>query len=199
MNSITVQPVSGIPAAALDSPLRITVLFTDVKHTLTALRSAANLACDLNATIRILYPYAVPYPLSVGHPPVGREFLARQVRTIANGCSIPTQIDVCLCRDAESIVLRLLEPHSIVVLGSKRKWARFLSRNGHYPITAGEPRENFVYSLVRRARRAAAVSVWPFSTAAWRGVFPWLLRRVGSAPLSSNSSTTSRRPHEAAL
>ena len=47
-------------------PLEVVVLFTDVQGTLRALKTAAELARNLNGRIRLLAPQVVPYPLVAG-------------------------------------------------------------------------------------------------------------------------------------
>ena len=132
----------SFPMPLAPSGLRITVLYTTVRPTLTALRHAATLARDLGASIRVLNVRAVPYPLPLDRPPVDHETLARNFRTIAEGQAIPTRVEVCYGRDVVESLLHSLSPNSIVLIGEKlrwwpsreRRWAKLLSRHGHHIV-----------------------------------------------------------------
>jgi hypothetical protein len=124
--------------------LTVTVLFTDVPHTLTAVRQAASLGSSLNASLRILMPVIVPYPLALSEPPVDCRILHGRLRTVAEGADIPTRIDVVYCRDRAEAAEKCLEPHSVVVVCWRKRWlfdsnaglVKRLSRRGHHVITA---------------------------------------------------------------
>ena len=140
------KPTSGYHAPPAQAALEITVLYTRVGSTLTALRRAASLARGLGASIRILNVRTVPYPLPLDHPPADREVLSRNISTLADGLSIPTRIEICFGRDAKDSLLQSLSPRSIVLVGSRsrwwptreRKWAKHLSRHGHQVIFVSE-------------------------------------------------------------
>jgi len=137
---IQTKPSYCSPAEIAPPALSVTVLYTSVHPTLSALRRAASLARDLGATIRILNVRAVPYPLPLNKPPADRETVARNIRTLADGQSIPTHIEICYGRDILDALLQSLSPSSIVLIGVKRKWwpskerrwAKQLSRRGHH-------------------------------------------------------------------
>ena len=128
-------------------PSRITifVLFTGVRKTLDALWSAGRLARDLNVHIEIIVPEIVPYPLPLDEPPVLRSFRNHRYRTIVEQAGIDTSIHVCLCREPREAVDRLLNPGSIVVLGTRHRWwptrehrfGRWLRTKGCHVIFAG--------------------------------------------------------------
>jgi hypothetical protein len=143
---IQAKPRSGYPARPAQSALEITVLYTNVGPTLTALRRAAFLARDLGATIRILNVRIVPYPLPLEHPPVDRDVLSRNISTLADGLPIPTRIQICFGRDVADSILQSLSPNSIVIVGASTRWwrtkeqrlARQISRHGHQVIFVSE-------------------------------------------------------------
>ena len=124
--------------------LTVTVLFTDVPHTLEALRQAALLGSSLHASLRILMPVVVPYPLGLSESPVDSSVLQRRLNTVAEGIAIPTQINIVHCRDRAEAVEKCLEPHSIVVVCWRRRWlldktarlAERLTTLGHHVIAA---------------------------------------------------------------
>jgi hypothetical protein len=131
---------------AIDRPpgkrLEVTVIFTDAPGTLAALQMAEDLAPQLDAHIRLLMPYEVPYALPLGRPPVPVEFLEGQIRKVTGKLHLDVSAHVYLCRDKRRALNILLRPHSLVIVGGKRRWwptaaqklARSLQASGHHAI-----------------------------------------------------------------
>jgi hypothetical protein len=137
-----IAPVTGVPAPwfseETDSKLDISVVFTSVDATLTALKEAANLAGSLGGRITLIVPQMVPYPLPLTSPPVLVDFSERRLRVIANNCRVETRVSIYLCRDPLETLNSVLKPHSLVVVGSRKRWwtaekrlAAKLRRAGH--------------------------------------------------------------------
>jgi hypothetical protein len=138
-----IAPVTGIPARTLaeetSSTLNISVVFTSVNATLGALKEAASLASNLGGRITLLVPQIVPYPLPLADPPVLSDFSERRLRVIASNCRVETSVSVYLCRDPVETLKCVLKPHSLVVVGSRKRWwptaekrlARKLRSAGH--------------------------------------------------------------------
>lgn len=122
--------------------LAVTVLFTDVPHTLAALRHAGELGSSLHASLRILVPVVVPYPLDLSHSPIDSRYACRRLTTITRGVGIPTRVELVHCRDREEAVEKTLQPHSVVVMcWRKRRFfdrtsrlVRRLSACGHHVV-----------------------------------------------------------------
>jgi hypothetical protein len=122
-----------------ETKLDVSVVFTSVDATLGALKEAAKLAANLGARITIVVPQIVPYPLPLTTPPILVDFNERRLRVLAGGCRVDTNVAIYLCRDAWEALQSVLKPHSLVVLGSrKRRWptpeqrlARKLRSLGH--------------------------------------------------------------------
>jgi len=141
-----IAPVTGVPARPLveqsDSKLEISVVFTSVNATLAALKEAGRLAENLGARITLIVPQIVPYPLPLTSPPVLVDFNERRLRVIAGHCRVETRVSVYLCRDPLEILQSVLKPHSLVVIGSRKKWwpaaekrmARKLRHLGHQVV-----------------------------------------------------------------
>jgi len=102
--------------------LEVTVIYTGTKETLAALRTAGQLARDLSATIQVLVPEVVPYPLDLNTPPIAEAFAVRKFQTLAEGQPVPTKVQRLLCRERASALQQTLSPHSTVVIGSRRRW-----------------------------------------------------------------------------
>jgi hypothetical protein len=124
--------------------LEVFVILTDAPGTLAALQMAEGLAQQLEAHIRLLMPYEVPYALPLTEPAVAVEFLEGQIRALAGKTRLEVAAQVCLCRDKRSALGLLLRPHSLIVIGGKQRWwptraqklAQHLHKCGHNVIFA---------------------------------------------------------------
>jgi hypothetical protein len=124
------------------SKLEIVVLHTNVATTVSALKTAAELALGL-APVRLLAVQVVPYPLSLNAPPISVEFLERRFAEMAQEAAVEATVDIRLARDAADVVESEIGPHNIVVIGGRRRrwWptaamrlARRLERLGHQVV-----------------------------------------------------------------
>jgi hypothetical protein len=140
-------PAPGLPKQApeVTSPparLNVAVVFTSVDATLAALREAGVLATRLNGQITLVVPQVVPFPLPLTSPPVLLDWNERRFRVIASESPVDTTVRLYLCRDRLETLLKVLSPHSLVVVGGPRRWwpnaekrlARRLRRGGHEVI-----------------------------------------------------------------
>lgn len=129
----------------------VVVIFTGVRQTLEALRMAASLAQDLHAIIHLVVPQIVPFPLPLDQPPVRRDFIERRFRTLVPNGSIPTWVDVRLCRERPAI-RSLLAPKSLVVIGRRNRWpwwgdsglVKSLKAEGHHVFVCERERSTCV-------------------------------------------------------
>lgn len=125
-----------------ESRLNIIVVSTSVDTTVTALKRAGTLAESLGARITLVVPQVVPYPLPLTSPPVLLDFQERRFREIASETPADIQVRLYLCRDAVDTLKTVLRPHSLIILGGRRRWwptrekslARKLRRAGHEVI-----------------------------------------------------------------
>jgi hypothetical protein len=141
-------PETGHPAHApesgADSQMEVSVVFTSVKATLAALRTAGALAHRLRSRITMVVPQIVPYPLPLTSPPVLLDFSERQFRVLAGQSPVETTVRIYLCRDRLDALLLMLKPRSLVVIGGRRRWwptadarlIRQLRRAGHEVVFA---------------------------------------------------------------
>ena len=136
------QPASG----ETESRLSISVVFTSVTKTLSALREAGALASRLGAQITLVVPQVVPYPLPLESPPVLLDWNERRFHVIASESPVETMVRLYLCRDRLETLISVLKPHSLVVVGGRRRWwwptseerlAKTLRRAGHEVIYTG--------------------------------------------------------------
>jgi hypothetical protein len=130
--------------AETTSKLNVFVIFTSVDATLQALKEAGNLAHQLNGRIMLVAPQVVPYPLPLTSPPVLLDWNERRLRVIANQSAVETIVRIYLCRDRWQALEQVLRPHSVVVVGGRKRWwptcesrlARRLRHAGHEVIFA---------------------------------------------------------------
>jgi hypothetical protein len=140
------EPAEATPPRALparrEEVLNVFVIFTSVNATLQALKEAGDLAHQLNGRIMLVAPQVVPYPLPLTSPPVLLDWNERRLRVIANQSEVETVVQIYLCRDRWQALGHVLHPHSLVVVGGRRRWwptcesrlARRLRRAGHEVI-----------------------------------------------------------------
>ena len=140
-------PSTGDPGQG--RALEIVVIFTELKPTLDAIRTAASLAHGLDAGIHVVVPQIVPYPLPLEQPPVSREFTECKLGALLPCGSIPTWVDVRLCRDEDAIP-GVLAPKSLIVMGVRAGWwprrdrhlAKLLMKDGHRVVLAGSAEDS---------------------------------------------------------
>jgi len=122
--------------------LIVTVLHTTPEETAGALEAAVALVESLTAKIRVIAIQVVPFPLDLMKPPVPLAFAEEKLRSVAASAGVHVEVEVYSCRDREETLLRILPPHSVVAIGTRRHWfrtkephlARLLRRNGHEVI-----------------------------------------------------------------
>ena len=98
----------------------------------------------LDASLKLLLPYEVPYALPLTRPAVPVEFLEGQLRALASKVPMGFAGHIYLCRDKNRTLHLILKPGSIVILGGRKRWwptaehrlARMLKKDGHHVILA---------------------------------------------------------------
>jgi len=115
-------PVTELSAGQPACRLNIAVIYTSIDFTLSALRKAGALANSLNASITLIVPQVVPYPLPLTCPPVPPGFNERSFRILADEGRIETSVRIYLCRDRKELLRTALNPRSLVVIGGKDRW-----------------------------------------------------------------------------
>jgi len=106
------------------------------------LREAGRLASRLNASLTLVVPQIVPYPLPLTSPPVLLGFNERRFRIVSGQSPVETTVRIYLCRDRDAMLRDVLPPHSVVVIGGRKRWwptaekrlANWLRRGGHEVI-----------------------------------------------------------------
>lgn len=106
--------------------LEVNVIFTDLHATVVALKTAALLARDLGACVRLRAAMVVPYALAVEKPLVSVPFTERLLSDLVRRLKLDTlelSVHLYLCRYRVETLLEVLRPNSLVVIGGrKRLW-----------------------------------------------------------------------------
>jgi len=131
-----------LPVEEVEAKLNVTVVFTTVDQTIGALKKAGELAQSLGARITLIVPQIVPFPLPLTSPPVLLDFQEKRFREIAESSPVDITVKLYLCRDGMETLSKVLSPHSLIVVGGrKRIWptlaqrlARRLRKAGHEVI-----------------------------------------------------------------
>jgi hypothetical protein len=111
--------------------LEINVVFTTADATRQAMNTAARLAADLGARIRLIVPQVVPYPISLDNPPVPSKVSEEKFGRIAADAGVETEVDIRYCRDRWLMLKETLKPGAIVVMGDNRLARRLRSNRNH--------------------------------------------------------------------
>jgi hypothetical protein len=113
-----------------------------VEGTLAALKTAGTLANRLGGRITLVVPEVVPFHLPLNKPAVLHDWNERRLRTLVEQSPVETTVRFYLCRDRDETLASILKPHSLVVIGGKKRWwptserrlAKQLRRLGHEVI-----------------------------------------------------------------
>ena len=97
--------------------LELNVIFTGTKATALALKTASNLAADLQACIRIRAAFAVPMRLPLEHPQISIAFMEKVLADLVS--QVPedgpeTTGHIYLCRDRMEAFSQALHANSLV-------------------------------------------------------------------------------------
>jgi hypothetical protein len=102
----------------------IFVVATRAELLTPALTTARHLTQGLGAQIKVLAPYAVPYPLDLSRPPVASNLLEENLLSEKALSAGVESARILLCRDQADALLGTLPPESVVVIGAKKRWWR---------------------------------------------------------------------------
>ena len=118
--------------------LRAVIPYTTTELTEAALRHAG--ACsDLNVQVSLVDVQVVPFPCPLDQPPINEEFSRGRLRDLLGKSALPGRADVSYARDWLEGFRRVLEPQSLVILATRKRWwrtredklARALLKAGH--------------------------------------------------------------------
>jgi hypothetical protein len=131
---------SGTPSRACGNPTSrdVTVIFTNPRDTLAAVRAALAWKSDWAPRLFILAAHVAPYPLALGEPAVDLGVLKRAILQVGLSAGVEANVQIFLCRDRMETIGRVVHRGATVVVGARKyRWlgsgqriARVLARTG---------------------------------------------------------------------
>jgi hypothetical protein len=133
-NNVTVDARPNIRPGVLS----VVVPYTTPQLTRAALRHSA-VCSDLDIQVCLVDIQVVPFPRPLDEPPINKEFSEHRLHDLFEESGLSGQTSVLYARDRLEGYRRMLEPKSLVVLATKKRWwptrerrlARALSKAGH--------------------------------------------------------------------
>src|SRR5262245_35937674 len=118
--------------------LSIVIPYTTPELTKAALRHAA-VCSDLDLHVCLVDVQVVPFPCTLYQPPVDRKFSECRLNGLLKESGLPGRAAVVYTRDWLEGFRKVLEPGSLVIVASKKRWwrtreeklARTLTKAGH--------------------------------------------------------------------
>ena|SRR2546422_5345439 len=119
------------------------VLWAVVPYTTPELTRAAlhhaTVCSDLDVHVSLVDVQVVPFPCPLDQPPINKEHSYRRLQDLCRESGLPGQIAVMYTRDWLEGFPRVLEPKSLVILTTDKRWwptrekklARALLKAGH--------------------------------------------------------------------
>ena len=118
--------------------LRVVIPYTTPGLTQAALRHAG-VCTDLSVRVSLIDIQVIGFPCPLDQPPIRKEFSERRLRDLLEPTGLPGTISILYTRDWLEGFRRVLEPQSIVILATKKRYwrtreeklARTLQKAGH--------------------------------------------------------------------
>jgi len=119
--------------------LWVVVPYTTPELTRAALRHAG-VCSDLDVHVSLVDIQVVPFPCPLNQPPVDKRFSQHRLQELFKESRLPGQAGVLYTRDWLEAFKSVLEPGSLVILATKKRWwptredklARTLTKAGHH-------------------------------------------------------------------
>jgi hypothetical protein len=126
------------PSDLTTGVLWMVIPYTTRDLTRAALRHAG-VCSDLDVQVVLIDVQVVPFPCPLDQPPINKEFSERRLRELLQESGIPGQARVIYTRNWLEAFKSVLEPGSLVILATKKRWwptreaklARALTKAGH--------------------------------------------------------------------
>jgi hypothetical protein len=127
-----------MPSDITTGVLWVVIPYTTPELTRTALRHAA-VCTDLDVNLCLVDIQVVPFPCPLNQPPINREHSERRLQTLFWESGLHGRAAILYTRDWLEGFRRVLEPGSLVVVATRKRWwrtreeklARSLTKAGH--------------------------------------------------------------------
>src|SRR5579871_5742317 len=103
--------------------LWIVVPYTTPELTRAALRHAG-VCTDLDVHVSLVDIQVVPFPCPLNQPPINKTFSEQRLKELFSESGLPGNIAVVYTRDWLEGFKKLLEPRSLVVIATRKRWWR---------------------------------------------------------------------------
>jgi hypothetical protein len=118
--------------------LWIVVPYTTPDFTRAALRHAG-VCTDLDVHVCLVDIQVIPFPIPLDRPPINKEFSEERLHKLLRESGLPGKAAVVYTRDWVEGFRKVMEPGSLVILATKKRWwrtreeklARTLMNAGH--------------------------------------------------------------------
>ena len=123
--SFDIRPMQQRVRRSSDVTARLGVVipYTTQELTKAALRHAG-VCTDLNVHVSLVDIQIVPFPCPLDQPPVSKEFSEGRLRDLLAESQLPGSAQVFYARSWFDGFCHVLEPKSLVILGTKKRWWR---------------------------------------------------------------------------
>ena len=126
------------PSDMATGVLWMVIPYTTPELTAAALRHAG-VCSDLDVHVLLVDIQVVPFPCPLDQPPINNKFSESRLSAMLKESGLPGKVGVVYTRDWFDAFRRVLEPQSLVILATKKRWwptredklARTLSKAGH--------------------------------------------------------------------
>jgi len=126
------------PSVTAQGVLGVVVPYTTRELTYAALRHAA-VCTDLDMHIVLVDIQVVPFPCPLDQPLINKEYSQKRLQQLLDESGLPGRAAIVYTRDWFEAFHRLLEPRSLVILTTTKRWwptretklARALVKAGH--------------------------------------------------------------------
>lgn len=119
--------------------LDVVVPFTTPEITAKVVKRAAEFASGLNASLKLIAVWVIPYPAELRFPTATQDHLTNQLSGLARQSELPVTIELVAARGRDEGYCCALPQASTVLLGIRKHWwrtreerlARALAHQGH--------------------------------------------------------------------
>jgi hypothetical protein len=126
------------PAEVTTGVLSVVIPYTTMEHTQAAIRHVG-VCSDLDVHVTLVDVQVVPFPCPLDQPPIDSKYSRSRLAALFSETSLPGRGVVLYARDWLEGIRRALEPQSLIVMATRRRWwptreeklARSLSKAGY--------------------------------------------------------------------